>query len=108
MICCAIQDQTVVIYAPLNFLGRAKNLFIGCIFFNRYVGVFQVVTNNLFYSIETLSNGIRAVNICFFRRAFFKNLCYQYCPVNLRGVGQKANNGAALRVTRGVSDLNGK
>jgi hypothetical protein len=22
VICCAIQDQTVVIYAPLNFLGR--------------------------------------------------------------------------------------
>jgi hypothetical protein len=37
-----------------------------------------------------------------------ENTAYQYCPVNLRGVGQKANSGAALRVTRGVSDLNGK
>jgi hypothetical protein len=36
------------------------------------------------------------------------NMRAQYCPVNLRGVGQKANNGAALRVTRGVSNLNGK
>jgi hypothetical protein len=25
----------------------------------------------------------------------------QYCPVNLRGLGQKANGGAAFRVTRG-------
>jgi hypothetical protein len=32
----------------------------------------------------------------------------QYCPVNLKGVGQKANSGAAFRVTRHVSDLNGK
>src|ERR1019366_4478692 len=32
----------------------------------------------------------------------------QYCPVNLKGVGQKANSGAAFRVTRRVSDLNGK
>jgi hypothetical protein len=78
VICCAIQDETVVIYAPLNFLGRAKNLFIGCIFFDRNVRVFQVVTHNLLYSIETLSDGFRAVNICFFRRAFFKNLCYMF------------------------------
>jgi hypothetical protein len=34
--------------------------------------------------------------------------CGQYCPVNLKGVGQKANSGAAFRVTRRVSDLNGK
>jgi hypothetical protein len=32
----------------------------------------------------------------------------QYCPVNLKGVGQKANSRAAFRVTRRVSDLNGK
>jgi hypothetical protein len=32
----------------------------------------------------------------------------QYCPVNLRGLGQKANNGGAFRVTWGVSDLNRK
>jgi hypothetical protein len=32
----------------------------------------------------------------------------QYCPVNLKGVGQKANSGAVLRVTNRVSDLNGK
>jgi hypothetical protein len=75
---CAIQDQTVVIHAPLNFLGRAKNLFVGRIFFDRYVRVFEIVAHNLFYSIETFSNGIRAVNICFFRRAFFKNLCYMF------------------------------
>jgi hypothetical protein len=25
----------------------------------------------------------------------------QYCPVNLRGLGQKANGGAAFQVTRG-------
>ena len=30
----------------------------------------------------------------------------QYCPVNLRGLGQKANSGGAFRVTWGVSDLN--
>src|SRR5271169_4483222 len=33
---------------------------------------------------------------------------YQYCPVNLRGLGQKANSGGAFRVTWGVSDLNRK
>jgi hypothetical protein len=32
----------------------------------------------------------------------------QYCPVNLRGIGEKANSGAAFRVTSGVSDLNRK
>jgi hypothetical protein len=32
----------------------------------------------------------------------------QYCPVNLRGMGQKANSGEAFRVTSGVSDLNRK
>ena len=32
----------------------------------------------------------------------------QYCPVNLRGLGQKANSGGAFRVTWGVSDLNRK
>jgi hypothetical protein len=30
----------------------------------------------------------------------------QYCPVNLRGIGEKANSGAAFRMTKGVSDLN--
>ena len=30
----------------------------------------------------------------------------QYCPVNLRGIGEKANSGAAYRMTKGVSDLN--
>ena len=70
--CCAIQDQSIVIDALLNFLGRAKNLFIGCIFFDRYVRVFQVVAHNLFYSIETLTNGIRAVNIFFFRRGILQ------------------------------------
>ena len=78
VICCTIQDQTEVIHTPLNFLGRAKNLFIGCIFFDSYVRVFHVVANNLFNSIETLSNGIRAINIFFFRRAFFKNICYMF------------------------------
>src|SRR5450759_5039372 len=33
---------------------------------------------------------------------------FQYCPVNLRGIGEKANSGAAFRVTSGVSDLNRK
>ena len=32
----------------------------------------------------------------------------QYCPVNLRGISEKANSGAAFRVTSGVSDLNRK
>jgi hypothetical protein len=32
----------------------------------------------------------------------------QYCPVNLRGLGEKANSGGAFQVTRGVSDLNRK
>jgi hypothetical protein len=32
----------------------------------------------------------------------------QYCPVNLRGLGQKANSGGAFRVTWDVSDLNWK
>src|ERR1700687_474275 len=32
----------------------------------------------------------------------------QCCPVNLRGLGQKANSGGAFRVTWGVSDLNRK
>jgi hypothetical protein len=32
----------------------------------------------------------------------------QYCPVNLRGIGEKANSGAAFRMTKGVSDLNQK
>src|SRR5271167_3612791 len=32
----------------------------------------------------------------------------QYCPVNLRGIGQEANGGGAFRVTKGVSDLNRK
>src|SRR5271168_5637704 len=32
----------------------------------------------------------------------------QCCPVNLRGLGQKAKSGAAFRVTWGVSDLNRK
>jgi hypothetical protein len=41
-----------------------------------------------------------------FDHPFFKEI--QYCPVNLKGVGQKANSGAAFRVTRHVSDLNGK
>ena len=31
---------------------------------------------------------------------------HQYCPVNLRGLGQRANSGRAFRVTWGVSDLN--
>jgi hypothetical protein len=44
VICCAIQDQAVVIQALLNFLGRAKNLFIGCIFFDRYVIVSSLMT----------------------------------------------------------------
>ena len=34
------------------------------------------------------------------------NACNQYCPVNLRGIGEKANSGAAFRMTKGVSDLN--
>ena len=29
----------------------------------------------------------------------------QYCPVNLRGIGEKANSGAAFRMTKGVSEL---
>ena len=32
----------------------------------------------------------------------------QYCPVNLRGIGEKANSGTAFRMTKGVSDLNQK
>jgi hypothetical protein len=32
----------------------------------------------------------------------------QYCPVNLRGIGEKANSGAAFRMTKDVSDLNQK
>jgi hypothetical protein len=32
----------------------------------------------------------------------------QYCPVNLRGISEKANSGAAFRTTKGVSDLNQK
>jgi hypothetical protein len=36
------------------------------------------------------------------------NILEQYCPVNLRGIGKKANSGAGLRVTRDVSDLNWK
>ena len=32
----------------------------------------------------------------------------QYCPVNLRGIGEKANSDAAFRMTKGVSDLNQK
>jgi hypothetical protein len=36
------------------------------------------------------------------------SIAYQYCPVNLRGLGQKGNGGAAFRVTWGVSDLNRK
>jgi glutathione S-transferase len=34
------------------------------------------------------------------------NMMPQYCPVNLRGIGEKANSGAAFRMTKGVSDLN--
>jgi FkbM family methyltransferase len=40
-----------------------------------------------------------------------RNLGYiirQYCPVNLRGIGEKANSGAAFQVTSGVCDLNRK
>jgi hypothetical protein len=36
----------------------------------------------------------------------FRTTNSQYCPVNLRGLGQKANSGGAFRVTWGVSDLN--
>ena len=32
----------------------------------------------------------------------------QCCPVNLRGIGEKANSGAAFRTAKGVSDLNQK
>ena len=32
----------------------------------------------------------------------------QYCPVNLRGISEKANSGAAFWMTKGVSDLNQK
>ena len=32
----------------------------------------------------------------------------QYCPVNLRGIGEKANSGAAFRTAKGVSDFNQK
>ena len=33
---------------------------------------------------------------------------HQYCPVNLRGISEKANSGAAFWMTKGVSDLNQK
>jgi len=68
----------IVIYTDPNVLRRAKTLFIGCIFFDRYVGVFEIAAYNLFYSIEALNNCICAIKIFFFWRAFFKNLCYVF------------------------------
>ena len=66
----------VGIYAVPNFLGCAKTLLIGCIFFDCYVRVFLIVAYNLFYSVEALNNCICAIIIFFFRWAFFKNLSY--------------------------------
>ena len=53
---------------------------------------------------------LRSLNL--FETASFRpaenriNILIQYCPVNLRGIGEKANSGAAFRMTKGVSDLN--
>ena len=41
-------------------------------------------------------------------RLFQLNGGSQCCPVNLRGIGEKANSGAAFRTANGVSDLNQK
>ena len=76
VVCCAIEGQSVVIYAVPDFLGCPKTLFIGRIFFGCYGRVFQIVAHNLFYSIKTLNNRICATIIFFFQLALFKNLSY--------------------------------